>query len=53
MYEPKTRTIESFQQLGGVLSSKIWIDKEGFVAPSEEPGLGAMLNEEMIARYSA
>lgn len=53
MYEPKTRTIESFQQLGGVLSSKIWIDKEGFVAPSEEPGLGVMLNEKMIARYSA
>ncbi|MEW6600739.1 MAG: mandelate racemase/muconate lactonizing enzyme family protein [Nitrospirota bacterium] len=53
MYEPKTRTIESFQQLGGVLSSKIWIDEAGFVVPSDEPGLGVMLNEKMIARYSS
>lgn len=53
MYEPKTRTIESFQQLGGVLFSKIWIDKDGNVAPSEDPGLGVVLNEKMIEKYSA
>ncbi len=51
MFEPKTRTIESFQQLGGILSSKIWIDKEGFVSPSDDPGLGIVLNEKMIRKY--
>ena len=41
------------QQLGGVLFSKIWIDKDGNVAPSEDPGLGVLLNEKMIGKYAA
>lgn len=52
MYEPTTRTIESFQQLGGILESKIWIDEEGFVSPPEAPGLGVSVNEKKIEKYT-
>jgi len=53
MYEPPTRTIETYQQLGGIIESRIWIDREGCVSPSKEPGLGVVINEEMIKRYEA
>ena len=52
MYEPKTRTIEAYQQLGGILESKIWIDEEGYVAAPELPGLGVILNEKKIDQYT-
>ncbi|HEX7550912.1 MAG TPA: mandelate racemase/muconate lactonizing enzyme family protein, partial [Candidatus Methylomirabilis sp.] len=52
MYEPTTRTIESYQQLGGILESRIWIDADGAVAAPEGPGLGVILNEKMIAKYA-
>ena len=52
MYEPTTRTIEAYQQLGGVLASKIWIDAEGNVSAPGGAGLGVVLNEKMIARYT-
>jgi len=52
MYEPNARTIEGFQQLGGILESKIWIDPYGYVSPSEEPGLGVIVNEKAISRYT-
>jgi L-alanine-DL-glutamate epimerase-like enolase superfamily enzyme len=52
MYEPRTRTIESFQQLGGILESRIWIDNDGFVSPPNQPGLGVTLNEKMIGKYA-
>jgi L-alanine-DL-glutamate epimerase-like enolase superfamily enzyme len=52
MYEPTTRTIQAFQQLGGILESKLWIDAEGCVAAPERPGLGVVLNEQMIAKYA-
>lgn len=52
MYEPRTRTIECFQQLGGILESKIWIDKEGYVSPSEAPGLGVTINEKAVEKYA-
>jgi L-alanine-DL-glutamate epimerase-like enolase superfamily enzyme len=53
MYEPRTRTIEAYQQLGGILESRIWIDKDGNVAAPDRPGLGVVLNEKMIAKYAA
>lgn len=53
MYEPPTRTIEAYQQLGGILESKIWIDADGYVAPPQAPGLGVTVNEGRIARYRA
>ena len=52
MYEPKTRTLEAFQQLGEILESKIWIDDEGYVSPPKLPGLGVILNEKAIERYT-
>jgi L-alanine-DL-glutamate epimerase-like enolase superfamily enzyme len=52
MYEPTTRTIEAFQQLGGILESKLWIDAEGCVAAPGRPGLGVVLNEKLIATYA-
>lgn len=52
MYEPTTRTVESYQQLGGILESRIWIDADGAVAAPEGPGLGVVLNEKMIAKYA-
>ena len=52
MYEPATRTIEAYQQLGGILESRTWIDADGSVAAPEGPGLGVVLNEKMIAKYA-
>lgn len=52
MYEPPTRTIDTYQRLGGIIESRIWIDAEGYVSPSCEPGLGVAINEEMIERYA-
>jgi L-alanine-DL-glutamate epimerase-like enolase superfamily enzyme len=51
MYEPTTRTIECYQQLGGIIESKIWIDSEGYVTAPERPGLGVEVNEDMIKKY--
>jgi len=52
MYEPTTRTIEAFQQLGGILETRLWIDAEGHVAAPERPGLGVVLNEQLISEYA-
>jgi D-galactarolactone cycloisomerase len=52
MYEPPTRTIDTYQRLGGIIKSKIWIDAEGYVSPPDEPGLGVTIDEEMIPRYT-
>ena len=51
LYEPTTRTIEAYQQLGGIITSKVWIDKDGFVAAPETPGLGVEIDEDRIAEY--
>jgi L-alanine-DL-glutamate epimerase-like enolase superfamily enzyme len=53
MYEPPTRTIETYQRLGGIIESTIWIDGEGFVRPPEGPGLGLRVNEDLFANYAA
>jgi L-alanine-DL-glutamate epimerase-like enolase superfamily enzyme len=51
MYEPPTRTIEAYQQLGGILESRTWIDSDGYVRPSNAPGLGIVVNEQRIQGY--
>jgi len=53
MYEPPTRTIETYQRLGGIIESRIWIDSEGFVRPPEGPGLGLRVNEDLFEKYAA
>jgi D-galactarolactone cycloisomerase len=52
MYEPPTRTIETYQRLGGILETSIWIDEDGCVRPPQRPGLGVIVNEALIARYA-
>jgi L-alanine-DL-glutamate epimerase-like enolase superfamily enzyme len=52
MYEPPTRTIDTYQRLGGIIESKIWIDDEGFVRPPEAPGLGVQVNEDLLGKYA-
>jgi L-alanine-DL-glutamate epimerase-like enolase superfamily enzyme len=52
MYEPKTRTIDAYQCLGGIVESKIWIDTEGYVTAPDEPGLGVHLNKKEIEKYA-
>ncbi len=51
IYEPTTRTLEAYQMLGDILESKIWIDEQGFVTPSTEPGLGVIINEQAVKQY--
>ena len=51
MYEPPTRTIEDYQQLGGILTTRTWIDKDGNVTVSDQPGLGVEVDESAIQRY--
>ncbi len=53
MYEPPTRTIETYQLLGGILETTIWIDADGYVRPPQGPGLGIAVNERLIERYAA
>lgn len=37
--------------LGGILESRIWINKEGFVSAPEGPGLGVMINQKAIEKF--
>lgn len=50
MYEPPSRTVETYQQLRGVIRTKIWIDEYGDVRAPEGPGLGLEVNEGAIER---
>jgi len=52
MYEPPTRTLETYQQLGGILTTQTWIDTNGDVTVSERPGLGVEVDETAIERYA-
>lgn len=51
MYEPPTRTLKTYQQLGGILTTTTWIDKEGNVTVPDRPGLGVEVDESMIKKY--
>jgi L-alanine-DL-glutamate epimerase-like enolase superfamily enzyme len=52
MYEPPTRTLATYQRLGGILETTTFIDKEGWVTPPAAPGLGVVVNEALIERYA-
>ena len=45
------RTVEHYQQLGGIVADPVWIDAEGFVDVPTGPGLGMEVNEEAIEEY--
>lgn len=53
MYEPPTRTLKTYQRLGGIITSTIWIDDEGLVHGNEAPGLGVSVDESQIDQYLA
>jgi L-alanine-DL-glutamate epimerase-like enolase superfamily enzyme len=53
MYEPPTRTLETYQRLGGILETTTWIDADGYVGAPRSPGLGVAVDETQIARYAA
>lgn len=51
MFDPPFRTIETYQQMCGVVKDPILIDNEGYVPVPQKPGLGIELDEGMIAKY--
>lgn len=51
--DPPWRTIESYQQLYGVMREPLLIDAEGFVPVPQGPGLGIAVDEAAIARLTA
>lgn len=51
--DPPWRTIESYQQLYGVMREPLLIDSEGCVPVPQGPGLGIAVDEAAIARLTA
>ncbi|MGV9801960.1 mandelate racemase/muconate lactonizing enzyme family protein [Mycobacterium sp. NPDC003449] len=52
MYEPGVRSLDEYQRLGGIISSPpITVDKDGYVRPTEAPGLGVEIDESVIAKF--
>jgi len=49
--DPPWRTVETYQQLWGIVTDPITIDDEGFVPVPMKPGLGVEVDEAAIARY--
>ena len=45
------RTIEHYQQLGGIVDEPLRIDSEGYLPVPTRPGLGVGVNEDAIAQY--
>ncbi|MBV8151432.1 MAG: mandelate racemase/muconate lactonizing enzyme family protein [Candidatus Eremiobacteraeota bacterium] len=52
MYEPPARTLEAYQQLGGILTTRTWIDANGNVTVPDRPGLGVEVDESAIEHYA-
>jgi D-galactarolactone cycloisomerase len=51
MYEPSTRSAVTYQCLGGVLKTAIWIDEEGLISAPEGSGLGVEVDEAALKGY--
>jgi len=51
MYDPPYRTIETYQCLGGIITTPIRIDEEGCVAPLPGPGLGIEIDRKVMEGY--
>ena len=50
--DPPWRTIESYQQLYGVVREPLRIDAQGCVPVPDGPGLGVEINESMLAEFA-
>ena len=51
MLDPPYRTVESYQQLHGIIPEPIGIDADGMVCVPLDPGLGIEIDESRIDRY--
>ncbi|MGO4586834.1 mandelate racemase/muconate lactonizing enzyme family protein [Arthrobacter sp. 2RAF6] len=51
MDEPGVRPISEYQCLSGIITTPIEIDSDGYVRPSERPGLGIEIDEDAIAGF--
>ncbi|MBI2909056.1 MAG: mandelate racemase/muconate lactonizing enzyme family protein [Chloroflexi bacterium] len=51
MIDPPYRTVETYQQLCGVIKEPLLIDKEGYVPVPQKPGLGVEIDEKVVAKY--
>ncbi len=49
--DPPYRTVEHYQQLGGIVDEPQWIDADGCLPAPTRPGLGIGVNEDAIAQY--
>ena len=45
------RTVEHYQQLGGIVDEPLRIDADGYLPVPTRPGLGVGVNEDAIAQY--
>lgn len=50
--DPPYRTVESYQQLHGIVTEPLLIDVDGLVPVPDGPGLGIQLNPDLITRYT-
>ena len=51
MLDPPYRTVESYQQLYGIVAEPIGIDADGMAPVPAGPGLGIRIDESRIERY--
>jgi D-galactarolactone cycloisomerase len=49
--DPPYRTVETYQQLWGVITDPLVPDAEGNIAVPQKPGLGVDIDEEVLAKY--
>ena len=49
--DPQYRTVEVYQQLGGIVAEPQWIDSDGYLPVPTGPGLGVDVDEAAIAQY--
>ena len=49
--DPPYRTVEVYQQLGGIVAEPQWIDSDGYLPVPTGPGLGVDVDEAAIAQY--
>jgi D-galactarolactone cycloisomerase len=52
MWEPPTRTLGAYQQLGGILHPAVQVGQDGLARPPAGPGLGIEVDEDAIERYA-
>jgi L-alanine-DL-glutamate epimerase-like enolase superfamily enzyme len=51
MYDPPYRTIETYQCLGGIITTPILLEEDGCVVAPDRPGIGLEIDEGMIRQY--